>query len=446
MSSWSFHKRAAAAVIDEYDSEAGQSTSTETPDADLSAGRSRLRRMLGWLLGQSTPEEKHKLVHRGRPRRRHVHRHCMLAVPTHILLHALVRKLDAGDDEGGVRDEAEELSALMRRQLRHELHESTLRLLDGFELLAADAPTPFAEPPGERGPEYYEALSDRFIDELCALMLRANYRLFSQREWQFAQKENFMFTLPVTPAWEMLDSTMISRLFLRHPHLGLQSAQLARRVLVFHRGSGLVTNTSFFLEEKLDMLLDRLVTNPFRRLWQRLVYLLCPGWAGRAHSSEDASLEHGSHADAAQDAVRISFDRVLPSMWVLLRRLFCRLTLQEPTFQETVIVYAQISSEFDSEITSSSGTVPMARISDAGGPGGIERPVLRLKSFRDIPIADVEVVLPGIRVDGMKSADIVKLVVILLAGIATAIYSYAFATSTGWTVRATLIGERRGGR
>ena len=54
-------------------------------------------------------------------------------------------------------------------------------------------------------------------------------------------------------------------------------------------------------------------------------------------------------------------------------------------------------------------------------------PVLRLKSFRDIPLADVEVVLPGLKVDRMKSADVVKLVVILVSGIAAAVYSFMSA-------------------
>ena len=45
--------------------------------------------------------------------------------------------------------------------------------------------------------------------------------MLSQREWQFAKSENFMFTVPVQVAWESLDSSMISRLFVRHPHLGL---------------------------------------------------------------------------------------------------------------------------------------------------------------------------------------------------------------------------------
>ena len=38
----------------------------------------------------------------------------------------------------------------------------------------------------------------------------------------FAKTESFMFTLPVDVAWESLDSSLISRFFVRHPHLGLQ--------------------------------------------------------------------------------------------------------------------------------------------------------------------------------------------------------------------------------
>ena len=50
----------------------------------------------------------------------------------------------------------------------------------------------------------------------------------------------------------------------RHPHLGLSAAQLARRVLVFHRGTSVLQKTACFFEEKLDMLLDQLFTEPFR--------------------------------------------------------------------------------------------------------------------------------------------------------------------------------------
>lgn len=42
---------------------------------------------------------------------------------------------------------------------------------------------------------------------------------------------------------------------------------------------------------------------------------------------------------------------IVASEWLSLKH------LQEPTFEETIIFYAQINSEIDTEITSSSGTV-----------------------------------------------------------------------------------------
>jgi len=191
------------------------------------------------------------------------------------------------------------------------------------------------------------------------------------------------------------------------------------------------------------MLLDRLFTDPFRRIWSLVHTLVCPGAALRAAiAAEELAAEVELNSAMKEDAHRVSFDRSLPSICSLFRRMLQRLTLKEPTFQEAVVIYSEITSMVDHEIESYGGVVPMRqRLSDdQADSSGPERPVLRLKSFRDIPIADVEVVLPGLKVDRMKSADIVKLAIILLAGIATAIYSYVFATIGGWTVRATLIG------
>ena len=54
--------------------------------------------------------------------------------------------------------------------------------------------------------------------------------------------------------------------------------------------------------------------------------------------------------------------------------------------------------------------------------------------------ADVEVVLPGLRASRMKSADVVKIVLYLLGGIATAVYGFAYGTSSRWLLTATLLG------
>ena len=55
----------------------------------------------------------------------------------------------------------------MRQMLRQELHEATLWLMDSFDQLAAEVPTPRGEArPSSAGQQ--EARSDRFVDDLCA--------------------------------------------------------------------------------------------------------------------------------------------------------------------------------------------------------------------------------------------------------------------------------------
>ena len=69
-----------------------------------------------------------------------------------------------------------------------------------------------------------------------------------------------------------------------------------------------------------------------------------------------------------------------------------RLTVQEPTFREVVVLYDEVGN---------TGAEDAAEEEACGG--------LRLKSFRDIPIADVEVVFPGLRVERIRSADGIKI-------------------------------------
>jgi len=381
-------------------------------------------------LGQTTPEEHSNLVTRAAAhgRRHRAQAQCTITIPTELLQITLCAKLASA----GAEPEAsvQELSRLLRLQLRHELQESSLWLVDAFDLLSGESGPGesciAASEPGrssEGSDQEWEAAgqhrSDRFIDDLCALMQRGNFRLLSQSEWLFAKSENFMFTLPVDVAWESLDSALISRLFVRHPQLGMQAAQLSRRVLVFHRGSGVEQMEGWFLEEKIDKLLDKLITEPWRRCYQPACRLLLPRFAATNGLDGLSTSPRLNEAEAAamglRHTQRKNFNTLLPSLHRLLRRFLVKLKVQEPTFDEVVVFYAEVPA------------------------GKLEQPQLRLKSFRDIPVADVEVVFPGLKVEGMKSADIVKNVVLLLSGVAVGMYNYIFATSAGWTVQASLI-------
>mmetsp|Transcript_4707 Transcript_4707/g.14390 ORF Transcript_4707/g.14390 Transcript_4707/m.14390 type:complete len:653 (-) Transcript_4707:210-2168(-) len=407
----------------------------DTPDVSTVKQRLSLFQRLRqrWLLGRAAgkmvnPEASRLVPRSGSSKSRRSRRQSTINVPSALLLRALIARLEKhGVDVDG--EAAEELSLLLRWHVRHGLQESSLWLVDAFDQLstggweqAADRTSGLVSAPGWDGKR--EALADRFIDGLCALMRRANYRMMSQKEWQFAQAESFMFVMPIDVAWEALDSSLISRLFVRHPHVGLQAAQLSRRVLVFHRGSGIEQRAEWFLEEKLDMAIDTLFTDPARRCYSAL----CRAVASRATGMERGSRASAHEADAAEvlrgagiDTQRINLGRLIPSFCLLLRRFFLRLTVQEPTFHEVAVFYSELGGV-------------------GGDEEGREGVQVRLKSFRDIPIADVEVVFPGLRATRIKSADQVKIVMLLLAGIATALYGYYFAHGTDWTVRATLIG------
>ena len=187
----------------------------------------RVKNLLTGVRTTPTREEKARLRGEDSARPGRTVPQSTITAPTSLLLEALCAQLAAAGEHV---DETEvaELCSLLRLQLRHELNESSYWLVDAFDSLACELGGGGAREQLGSGSAAHDDLSDRFIDGLCHLFMRANYRLFSHREWRFSASESFMFRMPVTVGWESLDSAMISRLFVRHPHLGLQVRARAR--------------------------------------------------------------------------------------------------------------------------------------------------------------------------------------------------------------------------
>jgi hypothetical protein len=112
-------------------------------------------------------------------------RRSTINMPTQLLLAPLANLVQATD---GVEAQMDELSTLLRHELHYDLQQSALWLVDSFDLLAGEGGANSSARLGaiaaanELEGNRVHPLSDRFIDGLCSLMQRGNYRLLSQRE------------------------------------------------------------------------------------------------------------------------------------------------------------------------------------------------------------------------------------------------------------------------
>ena len=89
-------------------------------------------------VGRTTSEEKAPLRSQRRAVRPIQQRTC-LNVPTELLIDAVLRGSTAASPIGlPSAAEVEELSSLLRLQLRHELHESSMGLVDAFDMLSSE--------------------------------------------------------------------------------------------------------------------------------------------------------------------------------------------------------------------------------------------------------------------------------------------------------------------
>lgn len=68
-------------------------------------------------------------------------------------------------------------------------------------------------------------------------MLEAShYRLLTSSEWEAAQAEDFLLTLPVSVKWDFFDENLLKKIEGRQNDLANSPKELRDRVLVFHRG------------------------------------------------------------------------------------------------------------------------------------------------------------------------------------------------------------------
>jgi hypothetical protein len=316
-------------------------------------------------------------------------------VPRHRLIDVLVD--ESGERGEGIADLCRLLEALLHfehRELIEELKRDYLLFDPGSSSEAV------AMLGGELSEVEYEAAERRFLGRFVETISRANFIPLTQQDLDVANAEDYLFSLPVEVDWDRYDTRLMDGYFQDNDYLdgSREPPEFARHALVFRRGIGIDRTEGLLFFQKLDLLVSRILVG-LLRLPGRLL--------GRGRVESDALDETGCAGRAAGESSESLFatktiERVtLHPEDVGLLSLFRRTKLQEPTFGQLVLVFRLRPDE---ETGESDGMV-----------GGVER-AIHIKTFVDIPMADLEVVFPEKRLS-MKPVDLIKVAMTAVTGL-----------------------------
>ncbi|KAJ0980994.1 hypothetical protein J5N97_009249 [Dioscorea zingiberensis] len=254
-----------------------------------------------------------------------------------------------------------------------------------------------------------DILEQNFLTYFFKVMEQSNFKIVTDEEIDVAQSGQYLLNLPIKVDESKLDTKLLSNYFTEHPHDNLP--KFKDKFIIFRRGIGLDQTTDYFVMEKLDMIISRLCA------WLLKVSRLQKLFSREPKSTEskkDAKKSDELSADANEDLV---VERIrIENMELSMRNLFGKITIQEPTFDRMIVVYRKASTKTK-----------------------IERGIC-VKHFKNIPMADMELVLPEKKNPSLTPMDWVKFLVSVVIGLITLVGSLEMPKADIWVVMAILSG------
>ncbi|XP_029143463.1 uncharacterized protein [Arachis hypogaea] len=228
-----------------------------------------------------------------------------------------------------------------------------------------------------------DVLEQNFLTYLFQVMEKSNFKIVSEDEIEVAQSGQYLLNLPIKVDESKLDKTLLKKYFENHPHDNLP--HFCDKYVIFRRGIGIDRTTDLFIMEKVDMLIAR--------LW---AYLL-------------------------------------------------RITRLEKLLSRKPKRHNDTNPKKDDEINSENGVdlfVERIRLENmqlrrAGTKSKAERGIF-VKHFKDIPMADMEIVLPEKKNPGLTPMDWVKFLGSAIVGLVAVVSSLEMPTADWFVIIAVL--------
>ncbi|CAL9776963.1 unnamed protein product [Musa acuminata subsp. burmannicoides] len=257
--------------------------------------------------------------------------------------------------------------------------------------------------------EEIDVLELNFITYLFQVMEKSNFKLVTDEEIEVAQFGQYLLNLPIKVDESKLDKKLLPRYFKEHPHENLPA--FSDKYMIFRRGIGIDRTTDYFIMEKLDMIISRiwmwfLRVTRLERLFSKTEKLI---------SKKDTKKTDEISSDSEDQDIFVERIRI-EKLELSIGNLIGQITIQEPTFDRMIVVYRRASTKTQ-----------------------IERGIY-VKHFKNIPMADMELVLPEKKNPSLTPMDWVKFLISAVLGLVTLVSSLEMPKADIWVVIAIISG------
>lgn len=257
--------------------------------------------------------------------------------------------------------------------------------------------------------EEIDVLEKNFLTCLFQVMNKSNFKLATDEEIEVALSGQYLINLPISIDESKLDKKLLKRYFEEHHYENLPD--FCDKYVIFRRGIGIDQTTDYFFMEKVDMIIDRLW------VWLlRVTRLQCI--FSRKKSSRpqpDSKKTDEINNEVEQEDIYVERIRI-DNMELSTSNLLNKITIQEPTFDRIIVVYRRATT---------------AEKKNRG---------IHIRHFRNIPMADMEIVLPEKKNPSLRPMDWVQFLVSAVIGLVTLFNTLESPKADVWVMVAIISG------
>ncbi|XP_068304499.1 uncharacterized protein [Pyrus communis] len=250
-------------------------------------------------------------------------------------------------------------------------------------------------------PQEVDVLEQNFLKYLFQVMEKSNFKIATNEEVEVAQSGQYLLNLPIVVDESKLDNKLLRKYFDTHPCPNIPD--FADKYVIFRRGIGLDKTADYFIMEKVDIIIAR--------CWK---YLLRLTKMDKFFSKKKKAQRKKKNINLL-DEEDLFVERIrLEKMELSIQNLLCKNTIQEPTFDRIIVVYRRASTEDNAE-------------------RGIY-----VKHFKNIPMADMEIVLPEKKNPGLTPMDWLTFVGSAVVGLVAVVTSIEMPKIDVWVMFAII--------